>query len=79
MCVSQVGRVTTVAASSGTVAVDVEGLTHRVSVAPIVLDGRAVHAGDWLLIHSGLAVDVLDERTALEVSEFIRSRTEERS
>jgi hydrogenase maturation factor len=65
--------------SSGVAVVDIEGAARRVSVSPLVLDGRTVQVGDWLLIHAGLAVDVLDERAALDLSELIRSQPEDRT
>jgi hydrogenase expression/formation protein HypC len=76
MCLSQVGRVTSVD-EAGLAVVEVEGLPHRVSLAPLVLDGRSVRPGDWVLIHTGLAVEVLDEADALGLIAVTDSPQEE--
>ena len=38
-----------------------------VSLAPLVLDGHPVEPGDWLVVHTGLAVELLDETAAADV------------
>jgi hydrogenase expression/formation protein HypC len=70
MCLSEAGLVVTVA--DGRAVVDVDGITKEISLAPIVLDGRQVGPGDWVLLHTGLAVDLLDERTATAMNDFSR-------
>ena len=35
-------------------------------------EGEAVTVGDWVLVHTGLAVDLLDETTATELTAFSR-------
>ena len=78
MCLSEAGRVTAV--EGGDALVDMDGVERPVSLAPIVLDGGAVAVGDWVLVHTGLAVDLLDETTATEMtvlSRLARGATEE--
>jgi hydrogenase assembly chaperone HypC/HupF len=70
MCLSEAGRV--MAVHDGEAMVDVDGIERPVSLAPIVLEGRVVAIGDWLLVHTGLAVDLLDEATATELTAFSR-------
>ena len=70
MCLSEAGRV--VSLDDGEAVIDVDGAERPVSLAPIVLDGRVVAIGDWVLVHTGLAVDLLDETTATELTAFSR-------
>jgi hydrogenase expression/formation protein HypC len=70
MCLSEAGRV--VARQGGEAVISVHGVERRVSLAPIVLDGRDVEVGDWVLVHTGLAVDLLDEAAATELTRFSR-------
>ena len=61
MCVSDVGRVAALSAD-GAAAELVEGGPRRtVSLAVLVLEGTVVGVGDWVEVHTGLAVGVLDE------------------
>jgi hydrogenase assembly chaperone HypC/HupF len=73
MCLSDLGTVLSVDDGSGTAEVDLAGRTAEVSLAPLVLDGTKVAKGDWLLVHTGLAVELLD---AAEAAEIIASREE---
>ena len=70
MCLSEAGRV--LSRDEGEAVIDVDGAERPVSLAPIVLDGRVVAIGDWVLVHTGLAVDLLDETTATELTAFSR-------
>lgn len=70
MCLSEAGRVRSVL--GGEALVDVDGVTRRVSLAPIVLGGGTIAVGDWVLVHTGLAVDRLDPDDAAELSAFTR-------
>jgi hydrogenase expression/formation protein HypC len=67
MCLTVAGEVLSVDAAAGTAVVDTGGRRMAISLAPIVLDGGRVAAGDWVLIHTGLAVAVLDEHEAREI------------
>jgi hydrogenase maturation factor len=65
MCVSRVGQVRT---TDGAMAVVMAGDGER--AVPLVALGdeaRLVEAGDWLLLHTGLAVRRLDSREATEL------------
>ena len=67
MCLADLGPVLDVDLRAGTAQVDLAGVVREVSVAPLVLDGRAVVAGDWVVVHTGLAVELMDEAAAAEV------------
>lgn len=64
MCLSEVGRVTEIRDGVEAV-VDVDGWERRVSLVALVLDGQSPTPGDWLLVHTGFAVEVLDQAEAL--------------
>jgi hydrogenase expression/formation protein HypC len=67
MCLALAGRVASIDARRGTAVVEAHGRRWEVSLAPIVLDGGRVDAGHWVLVHTGFAVAVVDERAAREV------------
>lgn len=67
MCLADVGQVLSVDGEHGTAVVASGRRRTEISLAPIVLDGRAVAVGDWVLIHTGLAVTLLDRQAALEI------------
>jgi hydrogenase assembly chaperone HypC/HupF len=69
MCLTVAGQVLSIDEVRGTAIVATGGRRAAVSLAPIVLEGGRVVAGDWLLIHTGLAVVVLDEHEAREILE----------
>ncbi len=73
MCLSDLGPVLSVDATRGTAEVDLAGRHRQVSLAPLVLDGASVAPGDWLLVHTGLAVEVLD---AVEAAVIVANREE---
>ena len=60
MCLSQVGRVVKIDAAAARAVIDVEGTRRAVSLAVLTLEGRTVDTGDWLVAHTGFAVEVLD-------------------
>lgn len=64
MCVSDVGRVVAVAADGATAELVEGGPRRAVSLAVLALEGTPVVVGDWLEVHTGLAVAVLDETDA---------------
>jgi hydrogenase expression/formation protein HypC len=68
MCLAVVGQVLAVDAAGATATVAAGGRRLAVSLAPIVLDGGRVAIGEWLMIHTGLAVTVLDEDEAREIA-----------
>lgn len=59
MCMSEVGRVVEIRDRAEAV-VDVDGRVRTVSTVALVLDGAPPAPGDWLLVHTGFAVEVLD-------------------
>lgn len=67
MCLSLAGRVLDVDADGHEAVVDLDGSTRRISLAVLTLDGRTPAPGDWVLVHTGLAVDVLTEEDAHEI------------
>lgn len=71
MCLTQAGRVSAVTATEAVV--DLDGVDRVVSLAPIVLDGGEVRPGDWVLVHTGMAMEVLDETTGSELADFTRT------
>lgn len=73
MCLSDVGPVLRVDAFAGTAEVDLAGRSMKVSLAPLVLDGLQVTPGDWLVVHTGLAVELLD---ATEAARILATRAE---
>lgn len=75
MCVTVVARVVTVDAERGTAIVESDGRRSEVSLAPVVLDGGRVDAGDWVLVHTGLALAVISDREAREHTEAIAALT----
>lgn len=79
MCLSELGPVLSIDDGTGTAEVDLAGRTSKVSLAPLVLDGTRVAPGDWLLVHTGLAVELLDAAEAAEImaNREELSRTEE--
>ena len=73
MCVESVCQVLLPPGPDSEVAiVDVDGATRQVSLALLILDGVEVHAGDWLLTHTGLGLRVL---SAGEAAELRRERS----
>jgi len=52
--------------------VDVDGRLRRVSLVALVLDGAAPAPGDWLLLHTGFAIETLAEAEALELVALAR-------
>ncbi|HEU5084527.1 MAG TPA: HypC/HybG/HupF family hydrogenase formation chaperone [Acidimicrobiales bacterium] len=67
MCFAQVGRVVALDGAAGAI-VDVDGRRRPVSLAALVLDGTTPRPGDWLLIHTGFALDVLDPADAADIA-----------
>jgi hydrogenase assembly chaperone HypC/HupF len=60
MCTSVIGQVRTVDAGGGKAALDVDGEVRTVSLVTLELEGIAVVPGDWVHVHTGFAVEVLD-------------------
>jgi hydrogenase expression/formation protein HypC len=71
MCLSLAGRISRIEGEQALV--DVDGRERRVSLALLVLEGEPVAPGDWVLVHTGFAVSLLD---AAEGNELARLRRE---
>jgi len=69
MCLADVGRVEEVEASGATAVVRTDRGRRSVSLAVLTLEGRVVVPGEWLLVHTGLAVEVLDPARARQLAE----------
>jgi len=69
MCVSRLHRVVTEGGDSVEVE-DVDGVVHRVSL--LALDGPPPVAGEWLVVHSGYAIDRVDTAEAEAVEAELR-------
>jgi hydrogenase assembly chaperone HypC/HupF len=67
MCLSDVGRVVDVDVVHRAATVDVAGRTIGVSTVTLGLDAPPVAVGDWLIVHTGLAVGRLDDDEARAV------------
>lgn len=67
MCLSDLGRVVGVDAARRTATIDVAGRPVEVSTVALGLDAPAVTVGEWLVVHTGLAIDRLDHDAAQEI------------
>lgn len=70
MCMSRLHRVLRSAGPGAVVVEDVNGTVHRVSL--LALDGPAPSAGEWLVVHSGYAIDRVDATDAEAVATELR-------
>jgi len=67
MCMETIARVIELAPEDAATAVaDVDGATRRISLAMLTVQGIAVQPGDWLLAHTGIAIEVLTEPDAMD-------------
>jgi hydrogenase assembly chaperone HypC/HupF len=73
MCLSDVARVIHHDPETYGALVDIDGRSAQVSTITLGLDAPALSPGDWLVIHTGLAVERLSEA---EADEILRSREE---
>jgi hydrogenase maturation factor len=69
MCVSRLHRVVTEGRASVDVE-DIDGTVHRVSL--LALDGPPPAVGDWLVVHSGYAIDRVESAEAEAVAAELR-------
>ncbi|HEY5696481.1 MAG TPA: HypC/HybG/HupF family hydrogenase formation chaperone [Acidimicrobiales bacterium] len=51
--------------------VDVGGSYRSVSLAVLVLEDRAPEPGEWVLIHTGLAVEIIGEAAAAVLTDML--------
>ena len=70
MCMSRLHRVMRSAGPGSVDVEDVNGTVHRVSL--LALDGPAPAEGEWLVVHSGYAIDRVEAADAEAVATEIR-------
>jgi hydrogenase expression/formation protein HypC len=58
MCLSLIGRIMHIDGEHAVV--DVDGKHRKASLAMLLLEDRPVAVGDWVLLHTGFAMAVLD-------------------
>lgn len=67
MCLSAAGHIVSIDADHHEAVVDIDGMTRTVSLAVLTLEGRALAPGDWVMVHTGFALEVLDERSVTDL------------
>jgi hydrogenase expression/formation protein HypC len=67
MCLSAAARIVSIDADDREAVVDVDGMTRTVSLAVLTLEGRTPALGDWVMVHTGFALEVLDERSVTDL------------
>lgn len=67
MCLSCAGRILEVDGDRHEAVVEIDGSRRAVSLAVLALDGTSVEIGDWVLVHTGFAMEVLDAATAADL------------
>jgi hydrogenase expression/formation protein HypC len=70
MCVAESGLV--VAVADGRALVSIRGVTREVPLTVVSALGVAVSPGDYVLVHTGLAVAVLTPQESAERTSFLR-------
>ena len=70
MCTSRLHQVVRVEDDALVDVEDVEGTVHRVSL--LAFDGPAPVVGEWIVVHSGYAIDRVSSEDAEVVAEEIR-------
>ena len=70
MCTSRFHQVVEVIDQDTVLVVDVDGTTHVSSL--LALDGPRPVIGEWLVVHSGYAIDRVDDADAESVAMQIR-------
>ncbi len=58
MCLAVMGRISAIEGERAVV--DIDGRDRCISLAMLLLERRPVAVGDWVLVHTGIAVAVLD-------------------
>jgi len=62
MCMSRLHRVVSTADDATVIAADIDGSTHRLSL--LAYEGDPPRPGDWVVAHSGYALDPADRAEA---------------
>lgn len=67
MCLEMVVQVIKIdPADAGTAIAESDGARRSISLAMLLVQGVAVEPGDWLLVHTGIAIDKLGQADALQ-------------
>ncbi|HUF38224.1 MAG TPA: HypC/HybG/HupF family hydrogenase formation chaperone [Anaerolineales bacterium] len=70
MCLGIPGRVVEFVDETNHIAkIDVNGVRRNVNVGLVLPDGLEV--GDWVLVHVGFALSIIDEKEAVETLKFL--------
>ena len=73
MCISMAARCLPSTTTVAPPVVDIDGSERRVALTVLILEGKTVATGDWLLVHTGLAVEILTPASAADLLELHRS------
>lgn len=72
MCLACVGQLVEVDEAGGTGVVDADGRQVPVSLVVLEVGGEMPLVGEWVLVHTGFVVEVLEEEVAEAELEFGR-------
>ena len=75
MCLGIPGRIVDLSGAPDLLQVDVAGTERSIHVG--CLDGEPLCVGDWILVHSGIALEKIDEATARRSLAFLAEYTED--
>lgn len=67
MCLSDVARIVSIDPDDASALVDVDGAESRISLAVLALEGTLPAAGDWVVVHTGLAIECITAGHAASV------------
>jgi hydrogenase expression/formation protein HypC len=70
MCVGLPAKVIEIDGETRSGIVDVEGVRRRVDLTLVIEDGLST--GDWVLLHVGFAMSIVDEEEAARTLEFMK-------
>jgi hydrogenase expression/formation protein HypC len=73
MCLAIPGLIVEIVDAEAAIArVDVAGVTREVNIALLAWEGRTPAVGDWVLIHVGFAMSLIDEVEAARTLALLR-------
>jgi hydrogenase expression/formation protein HypC len=75
MCLSDLGRVVNIDEARHSASVDIGDHVIQVSTVTLGLDSPPPAVGDWLVIHTGFAVERLTEAAAADIRQARRGLT----
>ena len=67
MCLSDIARIVEMDKSHTWAIVEDNGTRRRISLAVLVVDGTVCRPGDWVVVHTGLAVERIEHEEAVSV------------